>query len=135
MSIESLQIQGIIPIPKEEKKSWNAKEKNCSKCDSKHICVKCVCQECGTVNLDTMICGCRPKEEWKEDTILNCLVWAGDESSAKKEVIEYIESLLAAERARIAERVKEFPSVTNEGEWFNGYKSACDDVLSLLQTP
>ena len=71
-------------------------KKNCSKCDDKHVCVECVCDDCGTCDLATMTCKCPPMDtnNWKEKLAdLTC--------DSDREY--FVESLLAQQKQQIAE--------------------------------
>lgn len=69
MSLEKISKSMPDPSSREEKNIWNAKDKKCTRgCDDKHICVVCVCDNCGTADLETMKCNCAKEEipEWKQ---------------------------------------------------------------------
>lgn len=48
------------------------------------------------------------KHKWQEDTILDCLVTAGDHSSVKQDVIQYINSLLQRQKDKLAWKAWEY---------------------------
>ena len=110
--------------PYQVEKKWNANNKNCSKCDSKHICVECVCPKCHTVDLDTMVCGCSPSQKLKEDTLDNLVrdfttVIPKSKSEVRRRIQEYVTSELQS----LMEEIEKLP--TRKEYDGNNLESAC----------
>lgn len=131
-------------MPKDQKE-----EKKCENgCDENHVCSKCACKKCKTMNLETMKCDCSSTlDEWEEkfDKLhTHCLDLKCNFCSIRGIIKSFIRQLLSKKDAEIRESISNLrlqqKSLIDIGSEFatprdyrrSGYNQALEDLLAKL---